>query len=112
MPIIAIAEIFGISGRRSELAALLTRSEQHAREFPGARRYVFAADLETPDHFVLVSEWDTHDAMAAYHRSQQFARYQFQLHGLVTRASEMTVYSVTDAVRPVPSGPPDPRDAD
>ena len=44
MPIIAIAEIFGISGRRSELAALLTVTEQHAREFPGSRRYVFAAD--------------------------------------------------------------------
>ena len=112
MPIIAIAEIFGISGRRSELAALLTRTAQHARELPGSRRYVFTADLETPDRFVLVSEWDTYDAMAAYHRSEQFARYQFELHGLLARASEMTVYSVTDAVRPVPSGPPDPRDAD
>jgi quinol monooxygenase YgiN len=112
MPVIAIAEIFGISGRRSELVDLLTRTGQHAREVPGARRYVFAADLETPDRFVLVSEWDTHDAMTAYHRSELFARYQFELQGLLARPSEMSVYSVTDALRPVPSGPPDPRDAD
>jgi quinol monooxygenase YgiN len=112
MPVIAIAKIFGIHGRRSELVALLTRTAEHARELPGSRRYIFAADLETPDEFVLVSEWDTHDAMAAYHRSEQFARYQFELHGLLARASEMTIYSVTDELRPVPSGPPDPRDAD
>jgi quinol monooxygenase YgiN len=112
MPVIAIAEIFGISGRRKELVALLTRTEQRVRELAGSRRYVFAARLEAPDQFVLVSEWETHDAMDAYHRSQQFARYQFELSGLLARPSEMTVYSVSDAVRPVPSGPLDPRDAD
>ena len=112
MPVIAIAEIFGISGRRRELVDLLTRTQQHARELPGARRYVFAADLVMPDRFVLVSEWDTEDSMATYHRSEQFARYQRELHGLLARASEMTVYSITDVLRPIPSGPPDPRDAD
>jgi quinol monooxygenase YgiN len=112
MHVIAIAEIFGISGRRNELVALLTRTEQRVRELPGSRRYVFAARLDTPDQFVLLSEWETQDAMDAYHRSEEFARYQFDLNGLLARPSEMTVYSVTNAVRPLPSGPPDPRDAD
>jgi quinol monooxygenase YgiN len=111
MAVVAIAEIFGISGRRAELLDLLTRSEQLARRQPGARRYAFAARLDAPDQFVLVSEWDSHDAMAAYHRSEEFARYQFELDGLLARPSEMTIYSVSDAVRPVPSGPLDPRDA-
>ena len=112
MPVIAIADIFGISGRRNELVDLLIRTERRAREFPGSRRYVFAARLEAPDHLVLISEWDTHAAMSAYHRSEQFARYQFELNGLLARPSEMTIHSVTDSVHPVPSGPPDPRDAD
>jgi quinol monooxygenase YgiN len=112
MPVIAIAEIYGINGRRNELVALLRRTEQAAREFSGSRRYVFAARLELPDQYVLVSEWDSHDAMDAYHRSEQFARYQFELGGLLARPSEMIVYSAMDAVRPVPSGPLDPRDAD
>jgi hypothetical protein len=34
------------------------------------------------------------------------------VNGLLARPSEMTIYSVTAEVRPVPSGPPDPRDAD
>jgi quinol monooxygenase YgiN len=112
MPVIAIAEIFGISGRRSELVDLLTRTQQEARGFAGSRRYVFAARLDASDQFLLVSEWDTHDAMATYHRSELFARYQFELQGLLARPSEMTIYSVTDTSWPVPSGPPDPRDAD
>jgi quinol monooxygenase YgiN len=112
MRVIAIAEIFGISGRRNELTALLTRTEQRVRGVAGSRRYVFAARLDTPHQFVLLSECDTQDAMDAYHRSEQFARYQFELNGLLARPSEMTIYSVTDEVRPVPSGPPDPRDAD
>jgi quinol monooxygenase YgiN len=112
MPVIAIAQIFGISGRRNELVALLTRTEQRVRESPGSRRYVFAARLDTPDQFVLISEWDDQQAMASYHRSELFARYQFDLQGLLARPSEMTIYSVTDEVRPVPSGPLDPRDAD
>lgn len=112
MAVVAIADIFGISGRRAELLDLLARTEQVARRQPGARRYAFAARLDAPDEFVLVSEWDSQDAMAAYHRSAQFARYQFELDGLLARPSEMTIYSVSDAVRPVPSAPLDPRDAD
>jgi quinol monooxygenase YgiN len=112
VPVIAIADIFGISGRRNELADLLIRTERRARTFPGSRRYVFAARLDAPDEFVLLSEWDTYDAMSAYHHSEQFAQYQFDLSGLLARPSDMTIFSVTRSVHPVPSGPPDPRDAD
>jgi hypothetical protein len=61
---------------------------------------------------VLVSEWDTKDAIGAYHRSAQFPSYQFNLHGLLARLSETRLCSVTDAMRPVQSAAPDPRDAD
>ena len=112
MPVIAITDMFGISGRRPELLELLRRTEDHVRGLPGARRYAFAELLDTADEFVLVAEWDTHDSMDAYHRSEEFSRFQFDLDGLLARPSEMTIYSVTGAVRPVPSGPLDPRDAD
>jgi quinol monooxygenase YgiN len=112
MHVVAIADIFGVSGRRDELAALLRRTEQQARQQQGARRYVFTAHLGDPDHYVLVSEWETLDAMEAYHRSEQFASYQFALNGLLARPSEMIIYSVAGEMRPVPSGPMDPRDAD
>ena len=112
MPVIAIADIHGISGRRAELSALLARTEHQVRGLPGSRRYAFASRVEAPDEFVLLSVWDSQAAMDAYHRSDAFADYQHALHGLLARPSEMTVYAVVDSVRPIPGGLPDPRDAD
>jgi quinol monooxygenase YgiN len=101
VPVIAIADIFGISGRRGELGALLARNEQEARRLPGSRRYVFAASVEDPDRFVLVSEWDTREAMDAHPRSDAFARYQFELGGLLARSSEIvSTYPSTGLRRP------------
>ena len=112
MPVLAIADLFGISGRREELLAALARAEREAVGQPGCVRYSFAATISDPDHFVLVGEWRDRAAMDAHYGSQGFARFQFSLDGLLARPSEMTVYDVSGSTRPVGSGPMDPRDAD
>jgi quinol monooxygenase YgiN len=112
MGVIAIAEMFGLSGRRYELAALLERFERRATGEPGCRRYTFAAALADPGTFVLVSEWDSEDALDAHYRSEAFTDFQFELDGLLARPSELTVYPTAGAVRPLNTRPMDPRDAD
>jgi quinol monooxygenase YgiN len=112
MAVIAVADMFGIDGRRSALTEVLRRAEQEAVAKPGCRRYTFAATLADPDHFVLVSEWDSQQALDAHYRSDGFARFQLDLHGLLAQPSDMTVYAVSDRVRPVDTRPMDPRDAD
>ena len=112
MPVIAVAGMFGINGRRSELILALERAEREAAEMPGCRRYTFAATLADPDRFLLISEWDSQEALDAHYRSQTFARFQFDLHGLLAQQSDMTIYAVSEHVRPVNTRPMDPRDAD
>ena len=112
MALIAVADMFGINGRRSDLIEVLERAEQEAASEPGCRRYTFASTLADPDRFVLVSEWDSQAALDAHYRSEAFARFQLDLHGLLAQPSDMTVYAVSDFVRPVGSRPMDPRDAD
>ena len=112
MAVVAIAELYGISGRRDELVAALAEAERGADARPGCIRYAFAATLADPDVFVLVSEWRDQAAMDAHYGSQAFANFQLSLDGLLARPSEMTVYSVSGSARPVASGPMDPRDAD
>ena len=112
MSIFAIADMFGTSSNRDELAAALAHAERDAAEQPGCLRYTFAAAIGDPDHFVLVSEWEDQAALDAHYASPEFARFQFSLHDLLARPSEMTVYSVSGASRPLASGPMDPRDAD
>jgi quinol monooxygenase YgiN len=112
VPVIVIADMYGISGRRGELVQLLKRSERAARGEPGCRRYTFSAALSDPDRFVLVSEWDGQEALDAHYGSDEFAAFQFDLDGLLARPSEMTAYAVGGSVRPVDTRPMDPRDAD
>ena len=112
MVVFAVADMFGITGRRDELAGLLERFERWAVGEPGCRRYTFSAALADPSRFVLVSEWDSQDALDAHYRSEQFADFQFELDGLLARPSELTVYSGEEAFRPLNTRPMDPRDAD
>ena len=112
MVVIAVAEMFGISGRRDELAVLLERFERWAAGEPGCRRYTFAAALADPSRFLLMSEWDSQEALDAHYQSQEFADFQFGLDGLLARPSELTVYWSEGAVRPLNTRQMDPRDAD
>lgn len=112
MTVIAVADMFGITAARDELAALMARLERQATTQPGCRRYTFAATVADQDQFVLVSEWEDERALDAYYRSQAFADFQFALDGLLARPSELTVYSADASVRPLNTKPMDPRDAD
>jgi quinol monooxygenase YgiN len=112
MSIVAVADLFGVSGRRHELVAALTGAEREAADQPGCVRYSFAATIADPDRFILISEWRDQAALDAHYTSPAFASFQFSLNGLLARPSRMTVYSVTGSSRPLASGPMDPRDAD
>jgi quinol monooxygenase YgiN len=112
MALIAIADMFATSDGREELVATLGRAERDAANQAGCVRYSFAATLNDPNHFVLISEWEDDAALDAHYASPEFASFQFSLHGLLAHQSEMTVYSVSGSARPLASGPMDPRDAD
>ena len=113
MAVIAIAEMFGISGRRAQLATLLERFGGWAGGEPGCRRYIFAATLtKDPQQARLVSEWETQEALDAHYRSEAFADFQLSLDGLLARPSESTVYSAEAPVRPLNARPIDHRDAE
>ena len=112
MTVIAVADMFGIEGGRDELATVLEQFERDAQREPGCRRYTFAATVTDPAQFVLLSEWETEDALDAHYRSQLFADFQFRLQGLLARPSELTIYPTAGAVRPLDTRPMDPRDAD
>jgi quinol monooxygenase YgiN len=112
MSVVAVADLFGISGRRQELIAALAGAERQAAAQPGCVRYSFAETIAEPDHFVLISEWRDQTALDAHYASTGFTSFQLSLNGLLARPSQMTVYSVSGSARPLASGPMDPRDAD
>jgi quinol monooxygenase YgiN len=112
MAVVAVADMFGVNGRRQELAAVLAEAERDAAGADGCVRYAFATTVADPDHVLLVSEWRDQAALDAHYASAAFERFQFALNGLLTRPSELTIHTVSSSARPLPSGPMDPRDAD
>lgn len=104
--------MFGSAGLRSELRALLADAERRAARHDGCVRYTVAASIADPDRYVVVEEWRDEAALEAHYASPEFQRFQFALHGLVVRSSEATIHTVEATLRPVESGPIDPRDAD
>jgi quinol monooxygenase YgiN len=112
VPILVVADMYGIAGRRQELLAALANSERDAAAKDGCLRYTVAATLSDPDHYVVVSEWRDQAAVDAHYSSASFTTFQQSLDGLLSQLSEMTMYDVNEALRPLPSGPMDPRDAD
>ena len=74
MPVIALADIFGIDGRREELLALFRETEASARVVPGVRRYVFAVSPSDRDRYLLVSEWETQPSGATSSGSASCSR--------------------------------------
>ena len=112
MSIIAIADMFAKGDGREELVSALGRAEREAANQPGCIRYSFAATIAQPNRLVLISEWEDEAALDAHYASPEFASFQFSIQGLLARDSEMTIYSVSGAARPLASGPMDPRDAD
>ena len=112
MPILVVADIYGIAGRHQQLASALAGEERDAAAQDGCLRYSVGATLSDRDHFVVVSEWRDQAAVDGHYSSAAFATFQMSLDGLLARPSEMTMYDVGTTWRPLPSGPMDPRDAD
>jgi quinol monooxygenase YgiN len=112
VPILVVADIFGIAGRRQQLIAALASAAREANAQDGCLRYSVAAAVEDHDHFVVVSHWHDEAAVDAHYSAPAFTTFQQSLDGLLARPSEMTMYNVAGERRPLPSGPMDPRDAD
>jgi quinol monooxygenase YgiN len=110
--ILVIAHMFGGAGRRSELVSLLAKAERDAMRQDGCLGYTVAASTGDANHYVVVEQWRDRAALEAHYASASFERFQYELHGLLARRSEATIYSVTEAHRPVASALLDPRDAD
>ncbi len=69
MSVVAVADLFCISGRRQEFRAVLADAERDAAGQPGCVRYSFAATVADADHFLLLSEWRDQAALDAHYAS-------------------------------------------
>jgi quinol monooxygenase YgiN len=74
-----------------------------------AESYTVSARIGEPDHYVVVEEWRDEAALDAHFASAAFSRFQWSLHRLLARPSQVRIHDVNATRRPVASAPMDPR---
>lgn len=99
--IVVLAEVFAQIPQREAIREAMLAAQRDARAEDGCVSYTFAETLEELGHFVLVERWRDRAALDAHFSSAGFERYQDAVTPLLSRDSEVRVYSVQDAAKPV-----------
>lgn len=110
--IVVLADVFAQIPRCEAVREAMLAAQAATRSEQGCVSYLFAEALEEPGHFVLVERWSDRAALDAHFRSSGFERYQSDVTPLLVRDSEVHVYTVQEAARPVDSSPLDLRQDD
>ena len=99
--VIVIAYVSCAPGRRDELAAVLTASQERSRAEPGCLRYGFSAAVEDPDAFVAVEEWADREALEVHLKTDHIRAFMAALPGLVAGQPRLLMHEIS-ASGPLP----------
>jgi quinol monooxygenase YgiN len=97
-----IARVHGVATRSADLTA----AEQELADSCGAQDGCLSFDvLVSPaagSELVVVSAWRSENDMRAHFASDAYARYVLAVTDLLTRPSDVTIYSISGTVHPIP----------
>lgn len=110
--VVVVGDVYTLVGRRDEVIALLSDTQERARPQPGCVSFSFAEVVGDPGHYVVVEEWSDPAALRTHFTTDAFTSYQENVGELLARPSEVRIHRVSETTRPVDSGPMDPRRAD
>jgi quinol monooxygenase YgiN len=102
-----LAEIHGLGGRQSELAALLEELAAASRQEPACEWFRVLRPSE-PGEFVLLSLWTGDTALRDHYRTAHYERYRMQVGPLLARSSNVTLMPVSGVIHALDPDPPDP----
>jgi quinol monooxygenase YgiN len=110
--VVVVGDVYTLVGRRDEVIALLSDTQERTRPQPGCLSFSFAEVVDDPGHYLVVEEWSDDAALKTHFKSDAFTSYQRNVAPLLARPSEVRIHRVSETTRPVESGPIDPRRAD
>jgi quinol monooxygenase YgiN len=96
-----IARVHGVAARTRELAAAATELALASAAQEGCRRFEVLATPGDPTELALISEWASEQAMRAHFASGEYGSYVAAVTDLLTRPSDVTIYTVAGTVHPI-----------
>ena len=85
------------SDRRAEAVAVARAMAAATRQEAGCVSYRFAADLDDPDLFCIVEEWESAEALRRHFTTAHMATFQARIPELVAAPPTVAFYEATVA---------------
>jgi quinol monooxygenase YgiN len=97
-----IARVHGVAVRSAELAHAARELADSCGQQDGCLSFDVLVEAGSTAEFVLVSAWRREKDMRAHFASGAYGRYVSTVTDLLTRPSDVTIYTVSGAVHPIP----------
>ena len=96
-----IARVHGVAARHADLRAAAEELASSSLAQDGCLGFDVLSQPATPSELVLVTAWQSEQAMRSHFRSPAYARYVSAVTDLLTRPSDVTIHRIADTVHPV-----------
>lgn len=96
-----IARVHGVALRSSELVAAARELADGARAQDGCLSFDVLTSAGDASELVLMSAWRGEREMRAHFASDAYGRYVSAVTDLLTRPSDVTIYTVAGTVHPI-----------
>ena len=96
-----IARVHGVAARGAELTAAAEQLARSCRGRDGCLSFDVLAAPGAQSELVLVSAWASDRTLRAHFNSNPYGRYASAVTDLLTRPSDVTIYSVAETVHPI-----------
>jgi quinol monooxygenase YgiN len=103
---VVVARLEGLTGRATELRALLADRARAVRAEPGCQGYEVAELLGEPATYLLVQTWASGDALRAHFSTGAHAEYQHAVDELLANPSHVVLHEVASTTHPAASTSP------
>jgi quinol monooxygenase YgiN len=98
---VLIARVHGVALRRDDLRAAAEELARSARAGEGCLGFDVLSQPEDPSELVIVSTWRSERDMRAHFRSEAYGSYVVAVTDLLTRPSDVTIYSISGSIHPI-----------
>jgi quinol monooxygenase YgiN len=98
---VLIARVHGVAARSAELTAAAQELAAASGAHDGCLSFDVLVEPQARFELVLVSAWRKQDDMRAHFASDAYARFTAAVTDLLTRPSDVTIYSISGTVHPI-----------
>ena len=91
--VVRVSRHFSATGRRDEVAGVLKAMADSMRDASGCFGAQVALSDRDPEQLILISRWESSDAMHRFHEAEDFTGFQRELEPSLQGAPDVEIFT-------------------